>query len=405
MLADTIARHWPTLRRVLLHAATVASPALVVLVVLLGVGAIVPPAAAIALAAVLAATAVVVWPYVLGVDSLRAAIERLDREGDAPSPDTGPTESLRQIWDRVRGMHQEKEAGRHAVEQRLQAEEAILAALPDPLLLLDAQRRVVRANAAATEIFGGSPVGRDLAIAIRHPAVLGAADAVLSGEPARAVEFAQALPVQRDFVARIMRLDLAEGALDGVAALLSLHDVTAIKRAERMRADFVANASHELRTPLAALVGFVETLQGPARDDEEARDRFLAIMHEQAHRMTRLVEDLLSLSRIEQDEHTAPSGRVDLAALARAAVETMEMKAKSRGGSIDLVAAARLPPVQADADQIAQVLQNLVDNATVRPSRHPVAVTVVAARRLGTGRRSGLVVDQATASRAIIWAA
>lgn len=134
-----------------------------------------------------------------------------------------------------------------------------------------------------------------------------------------------------------------DGVLEDVAALLSLHDVTAIKRAERMRADFVANASHELRTPLSTLVGFVETLQGPARDDEEARDRFLAIMHEQAHRMARLVEDLLSLSRIEQDEHTPPSGRVDLGEIVHAAVETMEMKARSRGSSIDLVATAGLP--------------------------------------------------------------
>ncbi|WP_374446641.1 sensor histidine kinase [Stella sp.] len=389
---------WSTLRRVLLHATTVAAPALVVLVLLLVVDAIAPLAAALAMAAVLAATAVVVWPYVLGVDRLRAAVEQLDRDGEAPNPDTGPSESLRQIWDSVRRMHGEKAAGRRAVEQRLRAEEAILAALPDPLLLLDAGRRIVRANAAAADLFTGSPVGRDLALAIRHPAVLAAADAVLAGEATRMVEFAQALPVQREFVARIMRLDLSRGMLDGVAALLSLHDVTAIKRAERMRADFVANASHELRTPLSTLVGFIETLQGPARDDAEARDRFLAIMHEQAHRMTRLVEDLLSLSRIEQDEHTPPAGRVELAELARAVVETMELKAKSRGGSIDLVAAAGLPAVQADADQIAQVLQNLIDNAIKYGRRGtPVAVTVQPSPAGALGTRAGValaVADQ-----------
>ena len=370
---------WPTLRRVVLHAATVASPALAVLLILLLVGAIEPGTTAIAMAAVALSTAVLVWPYVLGVDSLRLAVDRLEQGDDAPRPDTGPSESLRQVWDAVRRMHAEKEAGRLAVEQRLQAEEAILAALPDPLILLDATRRVVRANAAAIALFAGSPVGRDLAAAIRHPAVLGAADGVLAGEAARAVEFAQALPVPREFVARIMRLEHSAGMLDGVAALLSLHDVTAIKRAERMRADFVANASHELRTPLSTLVGFVETLQGPARDDEEARDRFLAIMHEQAHRMARLVEDLLSLSRIEQDEHTPPSGRVDLASLARATAETMEMKAKSRGSSIDVVVADGLPAVQADADQIAQVLQNLIDNA-IKYGRRGTPVAIALAR-------------------------
>lgn len=383
MTPDPMQQNWPTLRRVVLHAATVAAPALTVLLVLLVVEAIAPLPAAVALAAVLAATAVVVWPYVLGVDSLRAAIDRLDREGDAPNPDTGPTESLRRIWDSVRRMHQEKEAGRRAVEERLKAEEAILAALPDPLLLLDAGRRVVRANAAAADLFPNAPVGRDLAVSIRHPAVLGAADAVLAGEATRSVEFVQAAPVVREFVARIMRLDHPSGTVDGVSALLSLHDVTAIKRAERMRADFVANASHELRTPLSTLVGFVETLQGPARDDEEARDRFLAIMHEQGHRMSRLVEDLLSLSRIEQDEHTPPSGQVDLAALARATVETMELKARSRGSSIDLIAPDGLARVQADPDQVAQVLQNLIDNAIKYGRRGtPVAVALAHSRAL-----------------------
>ncbi len=383
---------WSTLRRIVLHSATVASPALFILVLLLLVGAIEPATAAMALAAVLAATAVVVWPYVMGVDQLRLSIDRLEREGDAPLPDTGPSESLRQIWDAVRRMHREVEVGRDAVEQRLRAEKAILEALPDPLLLIDASRRVVRANAAAADLFGGSPEGRDLATAIRHPAVLAAADGVLAGEATRAVEFAQAMPVAREFVARMMRLDLDPAPLDGIVALLSLHEVTAIKRAERMRADFVANASHELRTPLSTLVGFVETLQGPARDDQEARDRFLAIMRDQAHRMARLVEDLLSLSRIEQDEHTPPTARVELIPLVRATAETMEMKAKSRGSSIDLVIAEGLPPVQGDSDQLAQVVQNLIDNAIKYGRRGtPVAIILAASPRgILPGGRAGV---------------
>lgn len=150
---------WPTLRRVVLHAATVASPGLLVLLLLLVLGVIAPGVAALALAVVLLATAVLVWPYVLGVDSLQVAVDRLERHGDSPGPDTGPSESLRRVWDAVRRMHHEKEQGRRAVEQRLQAEEAILTALPDPLLLIDPARRVVRANAAAAELFGGSRSG------------------------------------------------------------------------------------------------------------------------------------------------------------------------------------------------------------------------------------------------------
>ncbi|MGE0718302.1 MAG: sensor histidine kinase [Alphaproteobacteria bacterium] len=381
---------WPTLRRVLLHTVTVGSPALAVILVLMLSGAIDDVTAAAALMAVLAATALLVWPYVMAVDGLRAAVVQLEREGDAPAPDTGPSDSLKQIWDAVRSMHGEREVRRAEVEERLRAEEAILAALPDPLLLLDRRRVVLRANAAAADLLGGPPQGRDLAAALRHPAVLAAADAVLAGEPAREVEFALAAPVVRELVARVRALS-AGVAPGGVVALVALHDVTAIKRAEKMRADFVANASHELRTPLSTLVGFVETLQGPAHDDAEARDRFLAIMHEQAHRMARLVEDLLSLSRIEQEEHTLPTGRVDLGALVRATADTMEPRVRARGASLDLLVDPGLPSVQADADQIAQVLQNLIDNAAKYGRRNaPVTVTVTrAARPLTGGERRG----------------
>jgi two-component system phosphate regulon sensor histidine kinase PhoR len=130
-----------------------------------------------------------------------------------------------------------------------------------------------------------------------------------------------------------------------------------------MRADFVANASHELRTPLSSLLGFIETLRGPARDDPEARERFLAIMHEQATRMARLVDDLLSLSRIEMNEHVPPTGRVDVADALRRAVDTLLLKAAARGMRIEIDAPADLPPVTGEADEIAQVLQNLIDNA------------------------------------------
>src|SRR4029078_2621289 len=105
---------------------------------------------------------------------------------------------------------------------------------------------------------------------------------------------------------------IAVASLDAAAAVISLHDITALKRADEMRADFIANAGHELKTPLSTLLGFIETLRGPARDDANARERFLGIMQEQAARMARLVNDLLSLSRIELNEHIAPTARVAL---------------------------------------------------------------------------------------------
>jgi two-component system phosphate regulon sensor histidine kinase PhoR len=159
--------------------------------------------------------------------------------------------------------------------------------------------------------------------------------------------------------------------------MLTFHDITAIKRSEQMRADFVANASHELRTPLSTLIGFIETLRGPARDDPAARDRFLAIMEEQAGRMSRLINDLLSLSRIELDEHTLPAGQVDLLAVVRAVVDTLEMQADAKNMKIVLQAPEALPPVTGDPDQLTQVFQNLVDNA-IKYARAGTEVTVSA---------------------------
>jgi two-component system phosphate regulon sensor histidine kinase PhoR len=150
-----------------------------------------------------------------------------------------------------------------------------------------------------------------------------------------------------------------------------------LKRADQMRVDFVANASHELRTPLSTLIGFIETLGGPARNDPEARDRFLAIMLEQAQRMARLVADLLSLSRIELNELTQPTGRVDLGRLLGSVADALEMKAAERGMRIVVAAASDLPQVVGDPDELAQVFQNLIDNA-IKYSRPNTAVRVTA---------------------------
>ncbi len=147
-------------------------------------------------------------------------------------------------------------------------------------------------------------------------------------------------------------------------ALLVMRDETDSRRMERMRADFLANASHELRTPLASLTGFIETLRGPAKDDEGARDKFLNIMATQADRMGRLIQDLLSLSRIELNEHVPPAGEADLVLAVRDVTEGLSLIAAEKGVSLKVTAPKPgLYPIIGDRDQILQVVQNLVDNA------------------------------------------
>lgn len=270
------------------------------------------------------------------------------------------------------------------LEALIEADERILEALHDPLLLIGPARQVVRANQAARGLFGERIAERDLASVLRNPLVLSAVDAVLGGAGPRSFEFSLPVPVERVFEARIMPFRGAGGEEGGrdPTVILTLHDITAIKRSEQMRADFVANASHELRTPLSSLLGFIETLRGPARDDPEAQERFLAIMNDQARRMSRLVSDLLSLSRIELDEHTPPSGPADLGAVLRTVIAGLELKAQGRRIRIRLDAPAGMPPVIGDEDQLGQVFQNLIDNA-VKYAREKTEVTVTVSRSEG----------------------
>ena len=221
-------------------------------------------------------------------------------------------------------------------------------------------------------------------MALRHPSLLDAADALLEGGGGANVEFTLPGTVAREFIGRLLPL---AGPVGGdAAAMLALYDLTLAKRTEQMRADFIANVSHELRTPLASLTGFVETLQGAARDDAEARERFLAIMHEQAARMGRLVEDLLSLSRIELSESLPLEQRVDLNRLLAYLAAAMEPQAKARDMAVTLAEEVAPVEVTGDADQLSQVFQNLLDNA-LKYGREGTSVDIRVTRRNGEADR------------------
>ena len=259
----------------------------------------------------------------------------------------------------------------------------ILDRLPDPLMVIAAEeaddltgRRFVFANAAARELFRIQRNGTLLVTAVRNPQVLEAVDEALFGGVERAVEYETGGSQGRSWIAYVRPLSEAAGG--SRLAMLVMRDETDARRSERTRADFLANASHELRTPLASLSGFIETLRGHAKDDPDAREAFLSIMQAQAERMARLIDDLMSLSRIELNEHIAPLGRVDLAMAAIDVIDALGPQAREKTVSFDPV----LPPrgaavVEGDRDQIIQVIQNLVDNAIkYTPSEGVVRVEI-----------------------------
>jgi len=269
-----------------------------------------------------------------------------------------------------------------ATAQRHAIAEALLAHVPDPVILVDRRTLVVEANPAARALLPALHQARPLSFALRSPEVLDGVEAVLSSGMPRRVSLATRVPLERIFEVQIGALPMPDGS--GVSAVLFLRDLTSARRLEAMRVDFVANASHELRTPLATLIGFIETLQGPAREDSQARERFLEIMRVQAQRMTRLIDDLLSLSRIELREHVAPTTVVDLGALARQMVDAQGPPAEVRGATIRFQDGAGPYPVPGDADELARVIENLIENAVKYGGGHvSVALSREEDARLG----------------------
>jgi two-component system phosphate regulon sensor histidine kinase PhoR len=234
---------------------------------------------------------------------------------------------------------------------------SLVEALEEPALVVAADDRVLIANAAARARLPTLRLGQQLALALRAPEALAAVSGARAAGAPCVIEWRERAPVERVSSVRAAPLD---PALPGAVAM-TLHDLTQARRLERMRSEFVANASHELRTPLASLLGFVETLQGPARDDPRARDKFLAVMHEQARRMARLIDDLLSLSRIERHLHVRPSARVDLAEVVAHVADSLAPLAQARGAAIRLEASPA--PVAGDRDELVRMAENLIENA------------------------------------------
>jgi len=248
--------------------------------------------------------------------------------------------------------------------------DAVVAGLPDPVIALDRNGRVLTLNEHARSLTPALRQGEPVSLALRMPELIEAIGrAYATGEEQR-VEYSERVPIDRWFelivkpVRREPRLDpqFDRGRDRPDLVLMTFHDLTPLRRVEEMRADFVANASHELRTPLAALSGFIETLQGSARDDAKARERFLAIMQEQARRMARLIDDLLSLSRIELNAHRRPDMPVDLVPIVRQVADGLETLARDRGVSVHVEAASAFK-VPGDRDELVRVFENLVENA------------------------------------------
>ena len=267
---------------------------------------------------------------------------------------------------------------------------AAIDALPDAVVVIDGLGRVMFTNGPARELLPKAAAGLPISSVARNPELLDAMDEARRNGRRLTVEIEDRVPVRRKLLAVVTPADESGDPLRA-AVVIVLKDVSEEERLAQMRADFIANASHELRTPLASLRGFVETLQGPARNDEAARERFLAIMASQAARMTRLIDDLLSLSRIEMRAHVPPRGEVDLNDVAQFVAQSLEPVAEALGVSIRTEIESLPAMVRGDRDELVQVVQNLTHNAIKYGTREQGHVTIRVDREPRRGSRRGQV--------------
>jgi two-component system, OmpR family, phosphate regulon sensor histidine kinase PhoR len=241
---------------------------------------------------------------------------------------------------------------------------ALVAGMPDPAVLLDRAGRVIHLNAAASQLAPALRKNELAQFALRSPEIISALrEAIATAEPRRAT-YLDHVPVDRWMELNITPVPVPTmfGGIDR-CMLMTFHDQTPLRRVEEMRADFVANASHELRTPLAALSGFIDTLQGPAKEDPKARERFLSIMHVQATRMARLIDDLLSLSRVELSAHVRPDTLVDLVPIIRQVADGLEPLARERQVVVEIALPEAHVMIAGDREELLRLFENLIENA------------------------------------------
>lgn len=342
-------------------ALVVTSPALLILGLYVGMGTLSLPEMIYAYVIIFVATGILTYPFLSNVSALTHYVQELAQDKRVSAPDLSFIGSAAELSEALKRLQASWDVKKKQMETIITEREILVDTLPDILIMMNDEKKVVRTNRAARAIFGQNLAGKQLKDVIPNPYLLDAITSVIQDLKGREIEFRIEDPVIRDFLAIIERFPVPTAG--GISTVITMNDITELKSVEQMRADFVANASHELRTPLASIKGFVETLLGPAKDDETAREEFLKIMLEQSDRMQQLIGDLLSLSKIEMNAHSIPTESIDLANIVRKESDNLKRQADNKNMRLVVNIHDNLPPVKGEGNELGQVVHNLISNA------------------------------------------
>lgn len=322
-----------------------------------------PVLAVISLAAVVLFNIVILFPWMFELQQIRRYVSSMSKGENFDETAMSLSEDdAKAIVDAVNAMHRFWAQKNDMLEAQTISDTAVLDSLPDPIMVIDRAGNILGANLSARTEFGKNITSKNVDKLFKSNSFINSVAKVLNKESkSENLIFYTDNADSQKLYAHIKQLPwLSKGK---AVAVISVYDMTKSMKIEKMQSDFVANASHELRTPLSIISGFIETLQTTAKGDPEAQEKFLKIMAEQAEYMSSLIENLLSLSKIELNQDQRPEGKVEVAEVAEEVVQALSMKAVEREMKIRLVLDEKLPPVIGDRAQIKQVVQNLADNA------------------------------------------
>lgn len=310
---------------------------------------------------VLIASALLVHPILSNLQALTNYVRDIAQDKKPKAPDLGFLNISSNLSNSLVQLYRNWQHKKNQMESVITEREILVDTLPDILIMINNDQQIVRTNRAARSMFGQNLAGKPLKKILDSDVMLNAVTAVIEDLRGREIDFHLSLPEPRDMRAVIEHFPIASKG--GISVIITLTDITQLKQIQKMRADFVANASHEIRTPLTSIAGLIETIQGPARDDAAAQKQFLTMMGEQAERMTNLISDLLSLSKIEMNAHVIPVDAVDIVQVIEKERGHFAWAAKNKNMQIILDMNDELPTVRGDENELRQVVHNLIGNA------------------------------------------